>query len=402
MDNATYPRALGSTIRQDMLLYPVVVLVGARQVGKSTLGREIAASRGMAYRTLDDRDVLAQAREDPEGLLAELDGPGFVDEAQRAPELFLAMKAVVDRDQRPGQYLLSGSNQPRITGAVGDSLLGRAAYRILRPLSLSELRLDEVHRGWDFLFQRDDRMVFEQLDARSEESGALDWRSVVQTGGFPRAVAVPPVQRRRLLDDYVQVYANRDIREILSIESSDRFEQFLRLLAARTGQVLNANGLAADLGIPVTTIRRWLGALQRSFLLELIPAYSRNASMRVIKAPKQFLVDPALALAAAREPEPTGFHLENLIAIDLAIWKDIAPGRSVHHWRLQSGQEVDFILEMDGGLLAVEVKTTTHSGRGDARHLGTFMERHPDTRRGLLLSADPHIRMISDRVIAAP
>lgn len=402
MDNATYPRALGSTIRQDMLLYPVVVLVGARQVGKSTLGREIAASRGMAYRTLDDRDVLAQAREDPEGLLAELDGPGFVDEAQRAPELFLAMKAVVDRDQRPGQYLLSGSNQPRITGAVGDSLLGRAAYRILRPLSLSELRLDEVHRGWDFLFQRDDRMVFEQLDARSEESGALDWRSVVQTGGFPRAVAVPPVQRRRLLDDYVQVYANRDIREILSIESSDRFEQFLRLLAARTGQVLNANGLAADLGIPVTTIRRWLGALQRSFLLELVPAYSRNASMRVIKAPKQFLVDPALALAAAREPEPTGFHLENLIAIDLAIWKDIAPGRSVHHWRLQSGQEVDFILEMDGGLLAVEVKTTTHSGRGDARHLGTFMERHPDTRRGLLLSADPHIRMISDRVIAAP
>ncbi len=402
MDNATYPRALGSTIRQDMLLYPVVVLVGARQVGKSTLGREIAASRGMAYRTLDDRDVLAQAREDPEGLLAELDGPGFVDEAQRAPELFLAMKAVVDRDQRPGQYLLSGSNQPRITGAVGDSLLGRAAYRILRPLSLSELRLHEVHRGWDFLFQRDDRMVFEQLDARSEESGALDWRSVVQTGGFPRAVAVPPVQRRRLLDDYVQVYANRDIREILSIESSDRFEQFLRLLAARTGQVLNANGLAADLGIPVTTIRRWLGALQRSFLLELVPAYSRNASMRVIKAPKQFLVDPALALAAAREPEPTGFHLENLIAIDLAIWKDIAPGRSVHHWRLQSGQEVDFILEMDGGLLAVEVKTTTHSGRGDARHLGTFMERHPDTRRGLLLSADPHIRMISDRVIAAP
>lgn len=402
MDNATYPRALGSTIRQDMLLYPVVVLVGARQVGKSTLGREIAASRGMAYRTLDDRDVLAQAREDPEGLLAELDGPGFVDEAQRAPELFLAMKAVVDRDQRPGQYLLSGSNQPRITGAVGDSLLGRAAYRILRPLSLSELRLDEVHRGWDFLFQRDDRMVFEQLDARSEESGALDWRSVVQTGGFPRAVAAPPVQRRRLLDDYVQVFANRDIREILSIESSDRFEQFLRLLAARTGQVLNANGLAADLGIPVTTIRRWLGALQRSFLLELVPAYSRNASMRVIKAPKQFLVDPALALAAAREPEPTGFHLENLIAIDLAIWKDIAPGRSVHHWRLQSGQEVDFILEMDGGLLAVEVKTTTHSGRGDARHLGTFMERHPDTRRGLLLSADPHIRMISDRVIAAP
>lgn len=376
--------------------------MGARQVGKSTLCREIAKSRGMAYRTLDDRDVLAQAVEDPEGLLDELGGPGFIDEAQRAPGLFLAIKAVVDRQQGAGQYLLSGSNQPRMTGAVGDSLLGRAAYRTLRPLTLSELRLNEVHKGWDFLFGPNESKVLEELERRAAETGALDWRTAVGTGGFPRAVAAAPEMRRQILDDYVRVFANRDIRELLAIESSDRFEQFLRLVATRTGQTLNVNGLAVELGIPVTTIRRWLGALERSFLLELVPAYSRNAGHRVTKSPKLFLIDAALAIAAAREPEPTGFHLENFVASDLAVWRDGVPGRSVHHWRLQSGQEVDFVLEKDQRLLPVEVKTSTGVGANEARHLGTFLERYPDAVRGLVISADPQIRILRPRIIATP
>lgn len=391
-----------ATLRRDLEFYPIVALMGARQVGKSTLGRDIASALGMAIRTLDDADVLTQAREDPEGLLAELGGSGFIDEAQRAPGLFLALKAVVDREQRAGQYLLSGSNQPVMTGAVGDSLLGRAAYRTLRPLTLSELRLSEVHAGWDFLFAADESSVVRALELRARASGALDWRSTVETGGFPRTVAAPVDMRSRVLDDYIEVFANRDIREILAIESSDRFEQFLRLVAARTGQVLNVNGFAADLGIPVTTIRRWLGALERSFLVDLVPAYSRNAGHRVTKSPKLFLTDAALALAAAREPEPTGFHLENLVASDLGVWSDGGPGRAVYHWRLQAGQEVDFVLELKRRLLPVEVKTSAGVGGSDARHLATFLDRYPAAARGLLLSADPSIRLVRPGVIAAP
>lgn len=402
MSRLQYPRSLHTALTRDLAVYPVVALMGARQVGKSTLGREIADSRGMAFRTLDDRDVLAQALEDPEGLLSELGSGGFIDEAQRAPGLFLALKAIVDREQRPGQYLLSGSNQPGMTGAVGESLLGRAAYRKLRPLTLSELRLNETHAGWDFLFDADESTIMDDLERRKGESGTLDWRDSVETGGFPRAVAAPAELRRQILDDYVEVFANRDIRELLAIESSDRFEQFMRLAASRTGQVLNVNGLANDLGIPVTTIRRWIGALERSFLLEFVPAYSRNAGQRVLKAPKLFLVDAALALAAAREPEPTGFHLENLVATDLGVWKDGAPGRAVHHWRLQGGQEVDFVLELDRRLLPVEVKTSSGVGASEARHIATFLERYPEASRGLLLSADPLIRTIRPGVIAAP
>ena len=402
MSISAFPRSLRQALIPDLETYPVVALMGARQVGKSTLGRELAAERGMAYRTLDDRDVLRQAREDPEGLLDELDGAGFIDEAQRAPELFLALKAVVDRDQRAGQYLLSGSNQPVMSGAVGDSLLGRAAYRTLRPLTLSELRLSETHAGWDFLFDQDTARVIHDLERRTAASGMLDWRTTVETGGVPRAVTATADIRRRLLDDYVEVFANRDIRELLAIESSGRFEQFMRLVASRTGQVLNFNGLSGELGIPVTTVRRWLDALERSFLIELIPAFSRNAGHRVTKAPKLFMADVGLALAAAREPEPTGFHFETLVASDLAVWRDASPSRGVHHWRTQSGQEVDFIAERERTLLPIELKTSTAVGASDARHLKVFLDGHDAAVRGLLLSADPAIRELTSKVVAAP
>lgn len=398
-----YPRSLHGTIFEDLSLYSVVAVMGARQVGKSTLCQEIAAELGFSRRTLDDRDVRLAAIEDPEGFLEDLGDRGaFIDEVQRAPDLMLAIKAVVDREQRPGRYLLSGSNQPGVGRAVGDSLLGRATYRTLRPLTLSELRLAEEHAGWSFLFEPNQQTVFEELGRRASSSGELDWKEVVQTGGFPRAVAAPRAQRLRMLDDYVEVFSNRDARELIAVESPGRLEEFVRLTAVWTGQELNLSGLAGDLRMPVTTVRRWLDVLQRSYLIHLVPPYSRNASQRVIKAPKLYAVDPALALAAARETEPTGFHLETLIANDLLVWRDAGATRDLHHWRLSSGQEVDFVLEEDRRLVPVEVKASQSVSNGEARHLRTFRERHENVPRGLLLSCDPEIRALAEGIIACP
>lgn len=318
--NTHYPRVIQPQLSADLRLYPVVAVMGARQVGKSTICQEIAEAQGFARRTLDDRDVREQAIADPEGFLADLGERGaFIDEVQRAPDLMLAIKAVVDRDGRKGQYLVSGSNQPKVGQSVSDSLVGRATYRTLRPLTLSELRFDEELRGWSFLFGPDEAAVIAELERRTASSGALDWQAVVRTGGFPRAVAAPADQRLRVLDDYVEIFSRRDILEILEVESAPRLEAFVRLTAARTGQELNVTGLSNDLGTPVTTIRRWLEALQRSYLIELIPPYSRNSGQRVIKSPKLYSVDAALALAASRETTPTGFHLETLIASDLLV-----------------------------------------------------------------------------------
>ena len=401
--NTHYPRVIRPQLSADLSLYPVVAVMGARQVGKSTICQEIAEARGFARRTLDERDVREQAIADPEGLLADLGDRGaFIDEVQRAPDLMLAIKAVVDRDGRNGKYLLSGSNQPKVGKSVSDSLVGRATYRTLRPLTLSELRFDEEHRGWSFLFQPDDAVVLAELERRAASSGPLDWRSVVQAGGFPRAVAAPSAQRLRMLDDYVEIFSRRDILEILEVESAPRLEAFVRLTAARTGQEINLTGLSNDLGTPVTTIRRWLEALQRSYLIELIPPYSRNSGQRVIKTPKLYSVDAALALAASRETTPTGFHLETLVASDLLVWRDGAPTRDLYHWRLSSGQEVDFILEENGQLLPVEVKAASTVSASEARHVVTFRERHAHTPRGIVLSGDPEIRVIRPGVIACP
>lgn len=387
----------------DLGVYPVVAVMGARQVGKSTLCLQVAAEFGFASRTLDDRDVREQAVTDPEGFLEELGDRGaFIDEVQRAPDLILAIKAVVDRDQHKGQYLLSGSNQPRVGQAVSDSLVGRATYRTLRPLTLSELRFDEQHPGWTFLFAPDEKVVIDELERRAASSGQLDWRSVVRTGGFPRAVGAAPEHRLRILDDYVEIFSGRDIRDIIAVDSTPRLEAFVRLTAARTGQELNVSGLSNDLGIPITTVRRWLEALQRSYLIELIPPYSRNAGQRVIKSPKLYSVDPALAIAAARDTDPTGFHLETLVAHDLLVWRDGWPTRDLYHWRLSSGQEVDFILEENGQLLPVEVKAGDAVAAAEARHLTAFRDRYPNTPRGVLLSCDPRIRVLRPGIVACP
>lgn len=402
MATTKYPRLLEAKIRHDLGIYPVVAVMGARQVGKSTLCRQIADERGLSICTLDDSDYLQMAIETPEGLLDEIGPNAFIDEAQRAPGLFLAIKAVVDREQKPGAYLLSGSNQPRMSAQIGDSLLGRAAYRTLRPLLLSELRFDESHPGWSFLFADDNAPIMEELEARSNASGELNWRNVVQTGGFPRALAVPDDYRAQILTDYIEVFANRDIREVIGVESPERFERFFRLMCAWTGQEVNAAAISRDLGTPVNTVRRWIDALERSFLLETIQPYSRNASQRVIKAPKSFVVDSALALAGARETEPSGFHLENLVCMDLLQWRDESPDRAVYHWRLAGGQEVDFILQQNQQLLPVEIKATTNIKSRHSRHLRAFRNKHSHSPRGILLSCDPRIIQLDDGVIAAP
>ncbi|MFN0141296.1 MAG: ATP-binding protein [Pyrinomonadaceae bacterium] len=402
MATTKYPRALEITLNRDLDIYPVVAVMGVRQVGKSTLCEKIAERRDFSTCTLDDSDYLRKASETPEILLDDLGPNAFIDEAQRAPGLFLAIKALVDREQRPGAYLLSGSNQPRMFGGIGDSLLGRAAYRTLRPLLLSELRFDESHAGWSFLFGKDEGEVLAELEARATSSGELDWREIVRAGGFPGTLAARNEDRTQILNNYIEVFTSRDIREVLGVESPERFGLFFRLICAWTGQELNASAISRDLGISVNTIRRWIDALKHSFMIEIIQPYSRNASQRVIKAPKVYVVDSALALVGAREIEQTGFHLETMICIDLLHWRDESPNRSVYHWRLAGGQEVDFILQENQELLPVEIKASTGISRQDARHVGTFRERHPNTPRGLLLSCDPEIKKLDKGIIAAP
>ena len=377
--------------------------MGARQVGKSTLTRRLARERGMVYLTLDDRDVRQRAHDDPEGLLSSLGDGGIVlDEIQRAPELLLAVKAIVDRDERMGRFLLTGSNQPRVGRDIADSLLGRVAYRTLRPLTLGEQRYDASGRRWSWFFDLAEDLLIPRLEEAAQLSGELAWQDVVATGGMPRAVATGSQERSQLLADYLRTFAERDVQEVLGVERPERFADFLRLVAAQTGQTLNASSFGRDLGVAANTVQRWVDALKRSYIVILVEPYSRNVGQRIIKAPKLFMVDSGLALAGAGEVRPTGFHLETLVANDLHVWRDEVTNRQIFHWRLQSGQEVDFVLRQGETLVAVEIKTTNAVSRQDSRHLRAFLERYPEAVRGVILTSDPKVRFVSERVIAAP
>jgi len=398
-----YPRQLLPRIGRDLQVYPAVAVMGARQVGKTTLTRLLGQEFGLAYLSLDDRDVRQEAIDDPEGLLDRVARSGAVlDEVQRAPDLLLALKAVVDREQRPGRFLLTGSNQPRLSSQVADSLLGRVAYRTLRPLTVSEQRYDDSGRRWTWFLELPWRELERSLTESAQLSGPLDWHIVAATGGMPRAVFAPPADCLQVLDDYLSTFAQRDIRDILGVESPDRFERFLRLTAARTGQEFNSSAMSRDLGVAVNTVRRWVSALERSYLVTLVPAYSRNSSSRVIKAAKLFIVDSGLALAGSRDPEPSGFHLETLIANDLLVWRDEIPGRQVSHWRDGSGPEVDFVIQQGAKIVAVEIKAAAEVSNNDARNLASFLVRYPETVLGVLLSSDARIRVVRDRIVAAP
>jgi uncharacterized protein len=390
-------------VRTDLSVYPAVAVMGARQVGKTTLARMLANEFGFAYRSLDERGVREQAHQDPEGLIESVAATGAVfDEVQRAPDLLLAMKTVVDREQRAGRFLLTGSNQPSISRHIADSLLGRVAYRTLRPLTLSEQRYDDAPQRWTWFFDLAANELEEKLKESAVLSGPLEWRTVTAAGGMPRALSAPSSHRMQLLEDYLQTFARRDIREVLAVDSVERLEQFVRLVAARTGTELNLANLGSDLGQSVTTVRRWIDALERSYLVTRLSPFSRNASARVIKAPKVFMADSALAQAGSGEQQPTGLHFETLVANDLLVWRDEFTGRGLFHWRIPSGPEVDFVLVSGERVVALEVKCADSVGREDGRHLSLFLERHPEAVMGVVLSSDPKLRWVRERVLAAP
>ncbi len=396
------PRLLQESLQRSLASAPVVVVTGARQTGKSTLvGMDAAGDR--QYLSLDDLDVLAQARDAPDELVRR--APRLtLDEVQRSPDLLLAVKRAVDQRPDPGRFLLTGSANLLLMRKVSETLAGRAIYLNLWPLTRRE-RLGHGSCGaWtDFI----DAPLDAWPEIASDQAAPReDWREAAALGGYPRpAYQLEEAEPRSFwFTGYTRTYLERDLQELSLISNLVDFRRLMRAASLRLGNLVNQSGLGRDVGLSTTTARRYLGLLEASYQIVPLPAYAVNRTKRLIKAPKLYWSDTALALHLAGESSPRGPHLENLVLCDLQAWRDAQPIRpEVLYWRTSAGDEVDFVTESLGKLLAIEVKATRNPGYGDTKGLRVFLAEYPELAvGGLLLHDGRDVSWLGQRILAVP
>lgn len=405
VDRLLLPKVVGSL--QDTR---IVVLQGARQVGKSTLAEQVATTRRSLIVTLDDMDVRTFARDDPAGFVAQFpEGLLVIDEVQRAPELLIALKAAVDRDKRPGRFLVTGSANLLDLAATHESLAGRA-----QPLTLYSLSQAER-----------DNQSFSFIDAAFEGRRFVDYESDLSrhdyleracAGGYPEALARRSAGRREeWYDTYITQIVRRDAVDLSGLQRLADLPRLLKFVAARSGSGMVWSSLASDSGIPRTTLDPYIRLLETLFLIHVLPPWTVNLGLREMKQPKAFLLDTGLAArllgvtAAALGPtvpnSPAGGLLEGLVVGELRRQLGWSTHRaSIHHYRNQRGAEVDVVLETpDGRVVGIEVKAASTVQPKDLAGLTILRDRLQDRFvGGYVLHTGPQARMVADRVTALP
>ncbi len=397
----TLPRLVDGALAARLRVMPAVVLTGARQTGKSTLVEQLVPGE-RRYRSLDDFDVRDAARRDPEALLGG-DDPLTLDEVQREPGLLTAVKRAIDRDRRPGRYLLTGSANLLLMRQVSESLAGRASYLTLWPMTRREqLGLARAGR-WDDLLATPDGQWRDLLAAGDDP--AEDWEALALRGGFPTPALelTTPADRVIWFDGYVRTYLERDLQDLASISALPDFRRLMQAACLRVGQLLNQTELGRDVGLPQPTVHRWLNLLETSYFLVRLPAYAVNRTKRLVKSPRIFWGDTGVALHLGATA-PAGAHLENLVLHDLSAWRDSRVERvELAYWRTTIGEEVDFVIEAGGKLLPIEVKATAKPRLADCAHLRTFRQEYGrKARAGLLLHTGRTIEWLTPDVLAVP
>ena len=403
-DSSYYPRFAARLLRKALEVSPVVVVMGARQTGKSTLVRSEPSLAKHAYLTLDDPDVQERARLAPDDLVRS--SPRLtLDEVQREPDLLLAIKRAVDTEapRRNGRFVLTGSANLLLMQRVSESLAGRATYLNLWPFTRRE-RLGRATPGiWSDLLSTPPADWPGVLEA--QDDAAVDWRAAVCESGYPVPALelVDPEARALWFDGYVRTYLERDLQMLSAVGDLVDFRRLMRAASHRLGGLVNQAEIARDTGIPRATVQRYLNLLETSFQSIRLPAYSVNRTKRLIKSPKLYWSDPALAIWLCGSMELTGAHLENLVFADLLAWRDgQVPSPAVLYWRTTTEWEVDFVIESGERLLAIEVKTAA-ARYADTTGLRLFREEYADRfAGGLLLHGGDETHQMSDGILAVP
>lgn len=356
---ALYPRQAEILLLEALADSPVVLLHGPRQCGKTTLAQAIGEREGYAYLSFDEDVVRAAAEADPVGFVDDLPDKVILDEVQRVPSLFTALKLAVDRRRTPGRFLLTGSANVLLLPKLADSLAGRMAVLRLHPLAQCELAL----HASDFL----DTLFTAGFRLQRGERLGRQLAELIAAGGYPAALARPAGRRRvAWYRDYLDTLVQRDVRDLARIRSLDALPRLLSLAAVQTAQLFNVSDLAAPFQLSRPTIADYVSLLEQIFLLERLPPWHSNRISRLVKTPKLHLGDTGLACALlgvdaaglANDRPLLGQLLETFVFQELrrqASWS--GEPLSFFHFRDRDGAEVDIVIERGARALAgVEIK----------------------------------------------
>ena len=402
-------RTLGEKLEKLASHFPVVVVSGARQVGKSTLVRHHFAGWGCVV--LDPVQDIGNARADPTLFLENHRCPLILDEIQYCPELVPLIKRKVDEDKRPGMFILTGSQQWSVLKSVSESLAGRAVFLDLEGFSLRETRGQAGQRSWIERFLDDPEGFCAATQVRLPEG--LSPYETLWRGSLPEMQSLPMEFCHDWMGGYLRTYIERDVRLLLDAGDWQQFGNFVRLLSALTAQETNHSQLGRETGITPQTAKRWLATLRGTFQWHEIPAYHGNLLKRISQKPKGYFQDTGLACHLNRitSPEALGGHplagalFETFVAGEIRKALATLPYPvQTYHWRIHSGSEVDLVIEKDNRLHPIEIKLHSSPTRKDTRGLKVFREHYTPEKvaPGLVIAPANHFERITENDYVLP
>ncbi len=398
-----HARDMAAAVKTALENMPVVVITGMRQTGKTTFLCSQADLADRRYVSFDDFAELEAAKSDPDGFVSR-NQPLTIDEAQKCPEIFPAIKRAVDKKRIAGQFLLSGSANFSILKNITESLAGRAVYLAITPFNRREI--DRKTGSTPFV-----KKFFENQDLRGKETGAPIRPGEVARGGMPtvclRQVKDPAIW----FMGYEQTYLERDVRELSQVGNLTALRTLLRLTSLRTGQLLSQSQLGRDAKLSAATTSRYLSLFEALFLITRLSPYLENRSSRLIKSPKLYVSDAGLGgyltgldLSASRHDDALWGSLfetyvaQNLLSILSATWQRA----SLHFWMVQGRHEVDFVIEAKRSCIALEVKSSARWQERDLAGLKAFLNATPHCKAGILCYNGEHAVQLGPKLWALP
>ena len=395
-------RTIMSDLKDYLKYFPVLLISGARQVGKSTLALHLNIEN---YITLDDINMYEMAKNDPKGFIENLDKPVVIDEAQRLPSLMITIKEFIDKDRINGQFILTGSASLQGFKDISDSLAGRIGIVELFPLSLKE-KNNKTENLIDMLSGNLDKYILKKYDNSTIVQNIID-------GGYPEILKIDSTKAKYLwFSSYIRTYIESDAKELANIRNIDKFISMYRLTMLRSGNIFNKNELQTEARLDNKTFDSYFNVLEHTYQVQKLKPFFKNELKRVIKSPKVYATDTGvlsylLQITTTEEYEASHYKgdiLETFVYDELIKAKTYATkGSELYYYRTSDKKEIDFILEFSSKVIAIEIKASKSVSKSDFKHIYHLKNEIPNEfDKGIVFYNGETVLKIDDNMYAIP